>query len=262
MSSSRFLQRLQLARHHRTVPLPLNATLVAVLLVTAGCQSVRDMTKNDSPRAEAVTPGRLLAAATESRTAEACRRTGLELAQHDRDDHAIEQLEKAREISPRIKGVSHPLAVLYDRQGRFDAAEREYQRALEESPRNADLLNDYGYFLYSRSDLDLAEQHLRAAIKSSPEHQKALLNLGLILGRQQKFDEALAVFEKAVGPAAARHNLGLLHTQQGNSAEARQWFAEAARLDPSLTQSREVLAWMESAPEKSEATILPASYEE
>jgi Tfp pilus assembly protein PilF len=259
MSESLFQQ---LVRLHRTALIPLNAILVAVLLISTGCQSVREMAKSESPRAEAVTPGRLLATATESRTAEACRRTGLELAQHDRDDHAIEQLEKAREISPRIKGVSHPLAVLYDRQGRFDAAEREYQRALEESPRNADLLNDYGYFLYSRGDLALAEQHLRAAIKSAPEHQKALLNLGLILGRQQKFDEALAVFEKAVGPAAARHNLGLLHTQQGNSAEARRWFAAASRLDPSLTQSREVLAWMESAPETSEATILPASYEQ
>jgi Tfp pilus assembly protein PilF len=234
------------------------ALLAVCLLMLTGCRSVKEMTHRTPSQAETVTPGRLLAAATESRKAEACRRTGLELARHNRDEHAIEQLERARKIAPNISGVSHPLAVLYDRQGRFDAADREYQQALNESPRDADLLNDYGYFLYSRGDLALADQQLRAAIKSAPDHQKAHLNLGLVLGRQERFEEALVVFERAVGPAAARHNLGLLYTQHGNSAEAQRWFAEAARLDPSLTQSREVLSWLEST---QSGTILPASYE-
>ncbi|MHC4878606.1 MAG: tetratricopeptide repeat protein [Planctomycetota bacterium] len=237
------------------------ATLLLVVVTLAGCHSSRSMTKHETPQT-GVTPGKLLATATQSRTAEACRRTGLELAQHNRDEHAIEQLEKAREINPRIKGVSHPLAVLFDRQGRFDAADREYQRALDESPRSADLLSDYGYFLYSRGNVEQAEERLRAAIKADSGHEKALLNLGLVLGQQQQFDEALTVFERAVGPAAARHNLGLLHAQHGNTDEASRWFAEAARLDPSLTQPRDVLAWMEPNARPSDETILPASYEE
>ncbi len=244
----------------RRCSVSLIATLMLAVVTIAGCHSSRGITKHETPQT-GVTPGKLLAAATESRTAEACRRTGLELAQHNRDEHAIEQLEKAREINPRIKDVSHPLAVLYDRQGRFDAADREYQRALEESPRSADLLSDYGYFLYSRGNVEQAEERLRAAIKVDSGHEKALLNLGLVLGQQQ-FDEALTVFEQAVGPAAARHNLGLLHAQHGNADEARRWFAEAARLDPSLTQPREVLAWMEPNARPSDETILPASYEE
>ena len=250
-------------RHRRQFTASLlGAQVVTGLLLLTGCQSVRELTHRESPKADAVAPGRLLAAATESRTAEACRRTGLELAQHNRDEHAIQQLQKAREIEPQIKGVSHPLAVLYDRQGRFDAADREYQRALSESPRNADLLSDYGYFLYSRGNIEQSEQRLRAALKADPEHEKALLNLGLVLGRRQLYDEALAVFERAVGPAAARHNLGLLHTQHGNAAEARRWFAEAAKLDPSLMQPRDILAWLDSDPGPSDGTILPASYEE
>ena len=84
--------------------------------------------------------------------AEACRLTGLELASHEKDDHAIAQLEQARKLEPELKGVAYPLAVLYDRQGRLDAAQREYERALLESPKDADLRNDYGYFLYSRKN--------------------------------------------------------------------------------------------------------------
>lgn len=194
--------------------------------------------------------------------AEACRRTAVELAAHERDDHAIAQFERAREIDAGIHGIAHPLAVLYDRQGRMDAAEREYKKALVNAPKDANLLNDYGYFLYSRGDLAQAEPMLRHAIQLRPEHPKAALNLGMVLLGSGRFDEAFTQFETAVGPAAAHHNIGMGLMRQGRREEAIVHFRQAIKRDPSLTQTNAVLAQLESTQPSTNHEIEQASAEE
>ena len=166
--------------------------------------------------------------------AEACRRTAIQLAAHEKDDHAIAQLERARELDPQIKGVAHLLAVLYDRQGRMDAADREYQQAMRESKHDADVLNDYGYFLYCRGDLARAEQMLQLALRQEKDHSKAQLNLGLILASEGRMDESYRMFEKAVGPAAAHHNVGMLLIRNGQREQGLEHLQQAAQADPSL----------------------------
>lgn len=166
--------------------------------------------------------------------AEACRRTGMQLAAHERDDQAIAQLERARELDPNIKAIAHPLAVLYDRQGRIDAAEREYLAALKETKNSPDVLNDYGYYLYSRNELARAEEALQDCLRQNENHQTARLNLGMVLAKQGRDDESFAEFEKAVGPAAAHHNLGLLQLRGGRQSEGLSHLRQAAERDPSL----------------------------
>lgn len=118
-----------------------------------------------------------LAGSEQRMQAEACRATGEQLAAAERDEQAIAQMLRARQLNPGIRGTAHPLAVLYDRQRMLDAAEREYQQALRELPRSADVRNDYGYFLYSRGDYLRGEAELRAALKLRPDHPQARLNL-------------------------------------------------------------------------------------
>ena len=183
--------------------------------------------------------------------AEACRRTAIELAAHEKDDHAIAQLERSRELDPQIKGVAHLLAVLYDRQGRMDAADREYQQALKESKHDADVHNDYGYFLYCRGDLARAEQMLQLALRQNKDHAKAQLNLGLILASQGRMDESYRMFEKAVGPAAAHHNLGLLLIRNGQREEGFKHLQQAAQADPSL-QSETILTQLQNPHENAQ----------
>lgn len=240
----------------RSIPL----FFVMGLLTLCGCQTFsRRVPEAAAPNERAGGPSRL-ATVVPGRKAELCMTTAAELARHGRDEQAINEYLHAREFDAGVKGVAHPLAVLYDRKGMADAAEREYQRALRETPKNADLLNDYGYFLYSRGDLDAAEVTLRKSLKLQPRHPKAPLNLALVLAENGQYDAAIKEFQTAVGEAAAHHNLAVILARHGEKEKAQEQLQLAARLDPSLTQSLEMLSFLneEFSPGKA---ILPASLE-
>ncbi len=216
----------------------------AIMMSASGCALF--------PAAVSTLPGHSLSAKAageiDAQTqAEACRRTGMQLAAHERDEHAIAQLERARELDPNLKAIAHPLAVLYDRQGRIDAAEREYLAALKETKNSPDVLNDYGYYLYSRNELARAEEALRDCLQQNEKHQTARLNLGMVLAKQGRDDESFAEFEKAVGPAAAHHNLGLLQIRGGRQSEGLSHLQQAAERDPSLGSAKVLASLSESS---------------
>lgn len=192
--------------------------------------------------------------------AEACRLTALELAAAEKDEHAIAQFEQARKLAPQMRGIAHPLAVLYDRQGRLDSAQREYERAFKEEPRNADVLNDYGYFLYTRGEYSAARQRLEQAIARNAQHPKARINLAMVLSAEGQFQEAFDQFERALGPAAAHHNIGLLQWRAGNHREAIARFQQSAAADPSLN-SAALLATLTSAAD-TPSRIVTVGYDE
>lgn len=231
------------------------STLIATsMLLISGCAGLTPVTHVASSGHESLR----LKAIDHKTQAEACRLTAVELAANEKDEHAISQFEKAREFHPEIKGVSYPLAVLYDRQQKIDAARREYARAIEESPRNADIFNDYGFFLYSRGEYAAARTQLERALDLKAEHPKARVNLAMVLAGEGDFSGAFSHFEQAVGTAAAHHNLGLLQLRLGNEQEAIANLAEAAQLDPSL-KSEQLMTTL-IAQQKNESMIQPVSY--
>jgi tetratricopeptide (TPR) repeat protein len=71
--------------------------------------------------------------------------------------------------------------------------------------------NDEGYRLYSASDYVGAEARFRNAIRANPNEALGYCNLGAALIAEQKFDEAIAVLERAIALnpslALARNNL-------------------------------------------------------
>lgn len=221
--------------------------VLAVGVCSSGCSLVRPKGKDvdsaalatvptaTSPSKAATATSQKLELAIALETADLARKRGM-------DDEAIAQYLAARQIDPQVKGVSHPLAVLYDRAGKMDAAQREYQAAIAEVGNSADLLCDYGYFLHSRGKHDEAETTLRAALKKNPQHQQAKINLGLVVGTLGKYDEAQKWFTEAIGPAAAAHNVGMLKLRAGDTGSAIEHLRVASSQDPSLSQSREVLA--------------------
>lgn len=168
--------------------------------------------------------------------------------QRGMDPEAIDAYLQVRKHAPNKPGVAHALAVLYDRSGMTDAASREYQAALQESPSDANLHCDYGYFLYSTGESERAEASLREALRLQPDHQQATINLALVIGSQGGYDEAHALFTKAIGPAAALHNVGMLRLRAGDTETAKTMLAEAKRRDPSISQGESVLSWLSSSP--------------
>jgi len=230
--------------------------LFACLLVQPGCASF----KNALPAVSKSKDHLPLKSVDQHTKAEACRLTGLELAAHEKDEHAISQFEQARKLEPEMKGIAYPLAVLYDRQGRLDAAQREYERALIESPKDADLRNDFGYFLYSRKNYTESKKQLEQALKLNQNHPKARINLAMTLASQGQLEEAHAQFEEALGPAAAHHNIGLILFKSGRKDEALAHLQQAAQIDPSLNSQSLLTALSEDTAGRS--AVIPASYSE
>ena len=75
---------------------------------------------------------------------------------------------------------------------------------------------------------------LQLALRQEKDHSKAQLNLGLILASEGRMDESYRMFEKAVGPAAAHHNVGMLLIRNGQREQGLEHLQQAAQADPSL----------------------------
>lgn len=161
--------------------------------------------------------------------------------QRSMDAEAIAAYEKVRDLNPGQPGVAHALAVLYDRAAMTDAARREYSAAMAESPGDPDVLCDYGYFLYSTGDLEKSEETLREALAADTTHRQATVNLAVVLAGQREYEEAKRLFEQAIGPAAASHNIGMFKLRQGEVADGKRMIAAALQKDPSLRRSEAVL---------------------
>ncbi|MEZ6066740.1 MAG: tetratricopeptide repeat protein [Planctomycetaceae bacterium] len=214
----------------------------ALGLPLVGCGSIPFRGTSDGPWTTRVG----LDSSTDRNRAASSIQLAEQFAARGQDDLAIEQYLRARQFQPSLKGTAHPLAVLYDRQGRIDNAEREYQAAIRESPRDANLLNDYGYFLYSQGDYLAADEWLHRALNYAPDHKTARVNLALSAAEQERYEEALLLFERAVGPAAAHHNVGVVLARHGRMLEAEQHLLAAVKRDPSLELTGEVMAWIDA----------------
>ncbi|MEM8669842.1 MAG: tetratricopeptide repeat protein [Planctomycetota bacterium] len=157
------------------------------------------------------------------------------------DAEAIAAFEEVRSLDPNYPGVAHALAVLYDRSAMTDAAQREYTAALAEDPTNSNVLCDYGYFLYSTGRLDEAEATLRRVLTEHSNHRQSIVNLAVVLATKHEYDEARVLFEQAIGPAAAMHNIGMFKIRQGEVIEGETMIANAFEKDPSIRQAQAVL---------------------
>ena len=92
------------------------------------------------------------------------------------------------------------------RSGRFAEAEATYRQALAAAPRNADILNLLGAVCINLGQLPAAEEHLEAALRLNPSHSAAHDNLGVLLVNQQRLEEAIASFRRAVALIRATCN--------------------------------------------------------
>ncbi|MEL7334598.1 MAG: hypothetical protein AAFN70_00095, partial [Planctomycetota bacterium] len=73
------------------------------------------------------------------------------------------------------------------------------------------------------------------------QHRQSKINLATVLATRQQYDEAKQLFESAIGPAAALHNIGLFKIRAGQVMEGQAMIASAAQQDPSLQQPKHIL---------------------
>jgi Tfp pilus assembly protein PilF len=166
------------------------------------------------------------------------------------DDGAIEQYEKVLHLSPDHPEAIRRLAVLYDRRADFTNAEAAYKKLARMQPRDADLMCDWGYSCYLRNNWKEAEAKLRRALDLDKHHARARCNLGLVLGQQDRFDEAYQMFRQAgLDEADAHCDMAFIYWTRGRSYydRARRECILARQLNPACSKAQELLAQLDEA---------------
>jgi Tfp pilus assembly protein PilF len=138
------------------------------------------------------------------------------------------------------------LAVLCDRQAKFNESQGWYLKALTGLPGNADVYCDIGYSFYLQRRWDEAEMNLRQAVALAPDHARAHNNLGLCLARTGQSQKALAEFRDAgCGEADAHVNLAYALLMEKCWPQARQQYEAALAVDASSAAAHKGLRELE-----------------
>ena len=149
-----------------------------------------------------------------------------------RADLAIDALERAIELNPRLADAHSTIAIAYDQRGDNTLAEQHYRRATSLEPGNAAAANSYAVFLcrqdrwpdaedyfrraaetprYATPEAALAnagvcasnagdnakaEEYLRAALDKNPEYPDALSSMIELSYREQEYMQARAFMQR------------------------------------------------------------------
>ncbi|MCW5633825.1 MAG: type IV pilus biogenesis/stability protein PilW [Rubrivivax sp.] len=131
------------------------------------------------------------------------------------------------------------LAALYFSRGQSNTALDELKLAMAANPDLPEAHNLRGLIYASLGELAVAEQSFKRAVELSPRDGDTLHNYGWFLCQQRRYDEAEAVFQRAIAlPShgeAQRTMLarGVCEARAGRWAEAERTLSRAYELDPS-----------------------------
>lgn len=135
-----------------------------------------------------------------------------------------------------------------DRQGNLAEAETYYRRALLVAPQDTAAINDLALCLARQGKLDESAAHLQHAIQINPQKSLFRNNLATVLMELGDQQGAMQQLLAAHPPAIAYYNMGHLLERGGQVDTAAGHYAEAARIDPNLTQARDAFARLTSSP--------------
>lgn len=164
---------------------------------------------------------------------------GRSMEQQDDFEGAIGAYKIAIQKDPRRADAYNRLAILHDRQGKFQQSAEYYQKALDLKPGDAELFADKGYSLYLQRRWAEAEMNLKQAVVLKPNLARAHNNLGLVLANNRRVEEALAEFKKSgLSDADAHVNVAFALALDNQTEEAREHYETALALNPSSESAR------------------------
>ncbi|MDR0965478.1 MAG: tetratricopeptide repeat protein [Myxococcales bacterium] len=121
---------------------------------------------------------------------------GLCFQRIDDASRAMEEFRYAIELSPKDPLNHLYLANLYFSKERYDRATASYRTVIEQDPLNVHAYERLGQMAVQVSDFATAAMWLKRLITLRPKDLMARLSYGAVLGNQEKFAEAEAVFQK------------------------------------------------------------------
>lgn len=163
---------------------------------------------------------------------------GVAYLRQRRPDLAIENLERALRLDPRLAAAHNALALAHDDLGNTDQAAEHYQRALALEPMNPSVANSYAVFLCRQNRWSDAEPFFRRAV-ANPAYATpaaALTNAGNCARSAGEADRAEEYYREALGrnPAFADALAGMLELsyQRGNYLQARAFLQRYLDVSP------------------------------
>lgn len=149
---------------------------------------------------------------------------------------AVESIERAVQLNPRMAAAFINLGNAYQDAGNSDKAIESYQKALALQPDSAVAHNNLGALLRDRGSVDEAEENFRRALAIQPAYLDACLNLVSVLKARGIHDEAVAwarrACESAPDEADVHVQLGRLYRSLDRHEEAVAAYRRAIELDP------------------------------
>ena len=164
----------------------------------------------------------------------------------ERENEAIEVLEKALETTPDNPDTNYWLGIAYQEIGNFEQAEHYLRRTIALSPEREEAYNALGYFFAEHgTNLDEAVRLIQKALKKSPANGAYLDSLGWAYFKQGKLNDALKQLEKAViympDSVEVQDHLGEVYLKKGLKKEAVAAWQKAIQLSPGNTAILEKL---------------------
>jgi tetratricopeptide (TPR) repeat protein len=149
---------------------------------------------------------------------------GIRLAELGDLEGAIKAHEAALAQDPSLLQAHMNLISLYGRAGRFNEGEQQYLESVKLGGETADMHYDFGVLLGLQQKWDEAGAAYEKAIAANPSHARARNNLGETLERRRRVEAALEAYRGAVevapGFRLARFNASRMLLALGRAGEA------------------------------------------
>ena len=173
----------------------------------------------------------------------------LELGDYDEAAGAYEKLARAEEGSIDSETRLARLALL---RGDLNAAREHFRIALKATkdltppaPQLGAWCNvQLGQLYFSRGDWENADKQYQAALGALPDYWAALDHIAELRAAQQRYPEAIALYEKVIARVPRPElcqALGDLYVYMGKPAEAKPWHERAAAIYLKATEQGEAL---------------------
>jgi len=199
----------------RVLPATVLVALMGFLAVLSGCQKPFNTFREGAPQ---IRP---------SSHTDRLIQNAAYLRQSGRLELAVEELEEAHFQKPENLEILDELARCYEDLGHYGRAQELYDEALARGHHPA-LENNRCYSFYRQGKLGRAEACFRETLARDPDNQMARNNLGLVLGRQGREAEALALWQDVLTATESRERLGEALAALGREAPPNLADAEPA----------------------------------
>ena len=158
-----------------------------------------------------------------------------ELEQDGRLQEALDLLNRAIAMNPKLVDAYINMISICGRLGRNQQAEEAYRQAVQLDPNQSEAYYNFGVFCFERQRPEDAKTAFERTVRLNPRHAEALHNWGVLLERETKWDQAVDLYRRALDARssypAAHFHLGRIYANQRNYALAIQEFEKS--LEPS-----------------------------